>query len=100
MLGEPVGVERFDRVHDPGVERSLAVLGEAGVRDLVRERVADRIDDLRQRARLVQKLGGLEAREPAPQHVLGELGNRLEEGQRYVFADDRGGLQQVLLLGW
>ena len=97
VLGQPVGIEGFDLVDDPGVERSTPVVGEARVGDLVRQGVVDRVHDLGQRARLVQELAGLKARESAPEHVLGEVGNGLEEGQRYVLADDRGGLQQMLL---
>ena len=34
----------------------------------------------------------------AAQRVLGQLGDRLEEGERHVLADDGGGLEKLLVL--
>ena len=53
---------------------------------------------LREEARLVEELGGLEVRQAAMQRRLGQLGNGLQQGQGHLGANDRGGLEELLLL--
>ena len=53
---------------------------------------------LREEARLVEELGGLEVRQAAMQRRLGQLGNGLQQGKRHLGANDRGGLEELLLL--
>ena len=48
---------------------------------------------------LVEKLGGSEMRELAAQCLLGHLGERLQERERHLRADDRGALKETLLVG-
>ena len=55
--------------------------------------------DLGKETRLVQELRGLKRRQAAPEVGLGQLRDRLEQRQRDVLADHRGGLQQALVPG-
>ena len=43
VLGEPLGVERLDRLHDACMQRPAALPEQAPVGDLVRERVLERV---------------------------------------------------------
>ena len=47
--------------------------------------------------RLVDELGGLQAVERAAERLVRQLGDRLEQGERHVLADDGGDLQQVFI---
>ena len=46
---EAIPVKRFDRVQDPRVKIPAALLQQAAVRDLVRERVLERVLEIRKR---------------------------------------------------
>ena len=50
-------------------------------------------------AGLVEELGALEVGEATPKLGFVLLGDRLKQGERYVMTDDRGRLEQTLLLG-
>src|SRR5262245_37547240 len=54
---------------------------------------------VREDARLVQELGGLEMTQGSTQVVLGRVGNGLQQREGHILANDRGGLEQTLLLG-
>ena len=71
------------------------LLQEAAVRDLMRERVFERVVEIREEAGLVEELGGLEVGEPTTQVFFGPLGNGEQERERHVLADDRGRLEQA-----
>jgi hypothetical protein len=67
MMGEPLDVfsetilvERLDGVDDPRVKLASTVLQESAVGDFVRERVLERVLDLREQPSLIQELGRLE----------------------------------------
>src|SRR5216684_4633515 len=91
-------MEGFNRVHDSRMEISVTLLQQAAVSDLVRERVLEGVFEIRKEARLVKELGGLEVAEPPSQVFLCKLGNLEQESERHVFADDRGRLEQPLVL--
>src|SRR5262245_41754454 len=48
----------------------------------------------------VEKLSGLEVRQPAVQSLFGQLGNGLQQGKGHLRANNSGGLEEELLLGW
>ncbi len=98
VLAEPVPVERLDRRDDPRVELPPALLQQPAVGDLVRERVLERVLEIRIEPGLVDELGRLQPVEPAAERLVGQLGDRLEQCQRHVLADDRGDLQEALVL--
>jgi hypothetical protein len=70
VLGQTIAVDALDRLDDPGVERAAAILKQAPVGDLVRQRVLERVLEIGEQLRLVDELGGLQARETAPEVVF------------------------------
>jgi hypothetical protein len=62
-------------------------------RDLVGESVLERVLKVREQARLIQELRGLQAGEAGAQRVLGDLRDRVQQGIRDVLANDGGGLE-------
>ena len=98
LLAEAIPVERLDRVDDPRVKLAAPLLQQAAVRDLVGERVLEGVLEIREEPGLVEELGGLQVVEPATERLVRQLGDRLEQRERHVLADDRGGLQEALVL--
>ena len=62
------------------------------------ERVLERVLEIRKQPRLVEELGGLEVVEPAAERLVRQLGDRLEQRERHVLADDGGDLEEALVL--
>ena len=81
------------------MQRVPAVPDEAGIRDLLGERVREGVRDLRVELDLVQELALLEPAEAGPQLVLGDVGGRREQPARDILADGGGRLQHLLVLG-
>ena len=99
VLGEPVGVEALDGLDDPGVERAPALLEQAAVGHLVGERVLEGVLEVGEEARLVEELGGLEVGEAVgAARPSGSSAIACEQGDGHVLADDRGGLEEALVL--
>ena len=65
----------------------------------MRQRVLEGVLDVGEEARLVQELRGSQVREAAAHGFFVLLDDGLEEHQRDVVADDRGALEQPLVLG-
>ena len=97
LLAEAICVERLDRADDPRMKLAAALLQQAAVRDLVRERVLEGVLEIRKQPRLVDELGSLQAVEPAAERLVRQIGDRLEQRERHVLADDGGDLQQVFV---
>src|SRR5262249_30101610 len=98
LLREPLRVQRLDRRDDASVQSAPPVLQDAPVGHLMRERMLEGVFEVRKDARLVQELGGLEMAQSPTQVVLGRVGNGLQQGEGHILANDRGGLEQTLLL--
>jgi len=64
----------------------------------VRQGVLEGVFEIREHPRLIDELGGLQVVEPAPERVVRQLGDRLEQRERHVLADDGGDLQEALVL--
>ena len=79
LLDEAAGVQPLDGPGDPAVEHAPAVLEEAAVRDLVRQRVAEGVLEVGEQVRLVQELGGPQMLEPLAQLLVALAGDLLEE---------------------
>src|SRR5215472_18112601 len=75
LLVQPIGVERFDGLHDPGMEGTPAVMEHAGVRHFVGEGVLERVFEIREDVRLVKELGRLQAGESAVNGFLRYTGD-------------------------
>src|SRR5215813_8059551 len=92
LLAETIPVERLERVDDPRVKIPAPLPQQAPVRDLMRERVLEGVFEIREEARLVEELGGLQPPERPAQPLLGQLSDCLQEPEGHVLADDRGRL--------
>src|SRR5262245_14622825 len=98
LLAETVAMERLDRVHESRVQVATPLLQEAAVRDLVGERMLERVLQIRKQTRLVQELGRLQMREPAPKILFTQIGDGQQQRERHVLADDGGRLEQSLVV--
>ena len=77
-LGYLVSAERFEALDNPGVEHPSPLQQEAAVGHLVCQGMLEGIFALREQPRLVEKLGGLQARQAALQRVFRQLGDGLQ----------------------
>jgi hypothetical protein len=98
VLGQAVGVEPLNRIGNSRVQPAAPLLQEAAVRDLVREGMLEGILEIGIEPSFVEELARLQVVESATERLVRELGDRLEQGEWHVFADDRGGLQEAFLL--
>ena len=67
---EAISVERLDRINDSRVKFTPMLLQQSSVCDLVRERVLERVVDVRDQPRLVQELAFLKPVEARTEHFL------------------------------
>ena len=65
MLGQRIGVAALDRLDEARVHAAPALVQQARVRDLVRQRVLEGVLGVGKETRLVDELRRLQAREPA-----------------------------------
>src|SRR5437016_1428497 len=98
VVGQPVGVDALEGLDDASVQDAAALVEQSAVRDLVRQRVRERVLDLREELRLVDELRGAQAIEAPTEGFIRQLGNLLKDGQRDVIAHDGGRLQETLVL--
>ena len=98
LLGQPLRGERLQGLDNTGVQHPPPLLEETAIGHLVRQGVLEGVLALGEEPRLVEELGRLEVRQTAMQVVFGQLGNGLQQRQGHLCADDRGGLEQALLL--
>src|SRR6266851_3012376 len=90
-------MERFDGADDACVKLASPLLQQSTVRDVVSERVLEGIFAIREEPGLVKKLGGLKVVESAPERLVRQLGDRLEQREWHLLADGGGGLQEALV---
>src|SRR2546422_7077021 len=79
VLGQTLGVERLDGFDNPGVERPSPLLEYAPVGNLVGEGVLEGVFEVREQARLVEKLGLLQASKRPPQCLVRQLRDRRQD---------------------
>jgi hypothetical protein len=72
---------------------------QAAVGNLMSQRVLECVFGTGQQTCLVEEFPGLELGEAATKVVLGQLGGPSQQIDRNVLADDRGGLEEALVLG-
>ena len=70
------------------MECAPAVLEHAPVGDLVGEGVLEGVLKIREEARLVKELGGLEVGKPVPKAGFGHVGDGPQERERHNLPDD------------
>src|SRR5262249_23827854 len=78
LLAKAIPVKHLDRVHDPRVPFPSQLLQQAAIRDLMRERVLERVLEVWKEPRLVDKLRRLQVVESATERLVRELSDRLE----------------------
>jgi hypothetical protein len=98
VLGQAVPIQPFERIHNSAVEGAPPLLQETPVRHLVGQGVLEGVFRLGEEAGLVEELGSLQTHEPTAERLVRHLGDGLKQGEGHLRADDRGGLQQALLL--
>ena len=99
LFSQALGVERLEGVEDLAVKRAPAVLEQAPVGHVVGQRVLEGVFEIGKEPRLVQKFCGTKLAQAPAQCLLGYLGDSLQEPKGHIFADDRGGLEQTLVVG-
>ena len=97
VLGNPVPIEAFGRLHDPRMQRPTAFAKETFVRHFVGQRVLECILGLREKARLMQVPGGLKLCQALPQRLVRQFNKRVQQRRWNVHADDGCGLEQLLM---
>ena len=100
LFCQAVGIEGLHDLDDPRMQRPPPLLGQTAVRHFVGQRVLEGVGVLREEVGLVEELGRLEVHEAIVHGRLGQLGNRLQQRQGHLRANDRRRLQQALLGGW
>ena len=98
VFAAPLGIERFQRLHDPSVEEAPPLVRENPVGDLLGEGMLEGVLDLGKEASLIEELSGLQVSEAVPDLFLRLLGDGPQEGQGDFPADDGRGLEQALRL--
>ena len=93
LLGAALGREPLDGLGDASVQGALLLMEQPLVRHLVRERMLERVLEVREESGLVEELGGLQAGEVGAHLVLRRVGDRQEQRHRNVLAHDRGRLE-------
>src|SRR5262245_43548195 len=82
------------------MQLASTLLQQAAVRDLVGERVLEGVLDIRVEPGLVDEFAGPEVVESTMQRFVLKSGDRPEQDQKHVLADDRGDLQEALVFRW
>ena len=98
LVRADVALGDLDGARNALVELTAPLLQNGSVGDLVRKRMPEGVFEIGKETRLVQKASGLEVGEAETGVRFGRLGDRLEKPERYGLADDRGRLEQALLL--
>jgi hypothetical protein len=105
-MGEKVGASvREDRktlfqdLRDGFVSAGTTLSQQRLIRNLLSQRVLESVFQIGRHAILVEEFGGLERRKPATQLVGGSVNDGLENAERYVLPNHRGGLEEILLFG-
>ena len=99
LLGEPIAVETLHGLGDPSVEVTAPAREEAPIGHLMGERVLERVLEVGEEARLVDKLGRLKVSQLTTERLLVLVRDSLEESEGKVLPDDRGNLEEPLLIG-
>src|SRR5262245_45818611 len=99
MLRLSIRIEPLDFLHDLAMESAPPILEQTAIGHLVGESMLEGVLEIWKEPSLVEELGSLKPGQAPAQRVLGELADCLQEPKGHVLADDRGGLQEPLILG-
>jgi hypothetical protein len=98
LLDHPVRRQRLQGLDNTGMQHPPPLLEQAAVGHLMRQGMLERVRALREEARLVEKLGGLQVGKTALECILGRLGNRLQQRQGHLGANHGSRLQEAFVL--
>ena len=87
LFGQSVRIQCLDGLDDAHMEAPPPLLQEASVGHLVGQGVLEGVGEFREKARLIEELGGLQVCQPTVQRPLGQLRNGLEEGEWHLCAN-------------
>ena len=93
-LVEVIRVAGLEDFGDAAVQRAAAFVQQAVIGDAPGEPVPEGVGDVREQARLVEKLARPQVGQRAVQLVRRQIGHGLEQGERHVFADHRRELKR------
>src|SRR5215831_19245165 len=99
LLSQTTGVEPFERLDELGVQCASPVLKQSLVGHFVRERVLERVLEVREEPDLVEELRGLETAQLGAHLFLRRVGNGEQQRDGHVLADDGSRLEQPLVIG-
>jgi hypothetical protein len=88
MLAKAISVERLDCPDNPRVKLAALLLKQPGVRDLMREGMLERVLEIRKQTSVIEEIASLETIEPATKSLIRQFGDRLEQCEWHVLADD------------
>jgi hypothetical protein len=100
LLVQPVAHQRFQGRDNACMEDAAPLVQEAAVRYCVRQGVLEGICALWKQTGFVEKLSGLHVRQTMVQHLIGRVGNGLQQRPGDLRANDRGGLEQAFVVRW
>ena len=97
LSAEATSIERLNRIDDSRVKFTPMLLQQATVGDLVRERVLERVLDVRDEPRLVQKLAFPKPVEARTEHFLRQIRHCPQQHEGHFLADHGCRLQERLV---
>src|SRR6516162_6763344 len=89
LLAQPVGVELFYSIHDPGVNVAAAFVEHSTICDVMREGVLKRVLQVRKEPCRVEKFSSLQIVEQTAKLALRQPTNCMQQCERYVMSDHR-----------
>jgi hypothetical protein len=98
LLGHPLGHQRLEGFDNACVQPSPPLQQQAVVGHFVRQGMLEGVFRRGKQARLIQELRRLEVLQAAVQRRLGHVRNSLQQRQGHLGANNRGSLQEALLL--
>src|SRR5262249_51018574 len=98
VLVEAPSMHPLDCLDDGGVKRAAPVLKKASIGYVVGQGVLERVLEVWEQPRLIEKLAGLEGGETAAERFLRPLGESLKERERHVLTKNGRGLEESFVL--
>src|SRR5262245_51149351 len=98
MLAQPVRIGTLNGIEDPGVQGFSPFLGQPPVGHFVGECMLEGVLGIGKELRLVEKLARLKIGEPPPYGILAQVRHSAKQHKRYIFADHRSRLEQLLVV--
>jgi hypothetical protein len=98
LVAQAIVADRFAGRDDPRVKLAAAFLQHAAVGYILRQRVLEAVLQVGKESSLVDELRRLQAGQSCGQHLVRQIRDHPEQGERHLPADHRCYLQQALVL--